>query len=130
MSKTIHVISGTHWDREWRFTAEQSLLRLAELVDELMDVLENNADYKCFLLDGGTVVMEDYLAIRPENEQRLKALFQAGRIQTVMWYTLPEMSSVAPEAIIRNLLYGKKIADEFGGAVRVHRLYGAIKMRN
>ena len=66
---TIHVISGTHWDREWRFTAEQSLLRLAELVDELMDVLESNQEYRCFLLDGGTVVMEDYLAIRPENEQ-------------------------------------------------------------
>ena len=31
--KTFHVISGTHWDREWRFTAEQSLLRLAELID-------------------------------------------------------------------------------------------------
>lgn len=118
MSKMIHVISGTHWDREWRFTAEQSLLRLAELVDELMDVLEGNDDYRCFLLDGGTIVMEDYLAIRPENEKRLKALFQAGRIQTVMWYTLPEMSSVAPEAIIRNLLYGKKMADEFGGAIK------------
>ena len=114
---TIHIISGTHWDREWRFTAEQSLLRLAELVDELMDVLESNEEYRCFLLDGGTVVMEDYMAIRPENEHRLKALFQAGRIQTVMWYTLPEMSSVAPEAIIRNLLYGKKMADEFGGAI-------------
>jgi alpha-mannosidase len=35
---TVHVISGTHWDREWRFTAEQSLLRLAELVDELLDI--------------------------------------------------------------------------------------------
>ncbi len=115
---TIHVISGTHWDREWRFTAEQSLLRLAELVDELMNVLENNADYRCFLLDGGTVVLEDYLAIRPENKERLKALFEAGRIQTVMWYTLPEMSTVAPEALIRNLLTGKKMADQFGGAIQ------------
>ena len=114
----IHVISGTHWDREWRFTAEQSLLRLAELVDELMDVLESNAEYKCFLLDGGTVVMEDYIAVRPENEARLKKLFEAGRIQTVMWYTLPEMNTVAPEALIRNLLIGKRMADDFGGAIK------------
>ncbi|MEN6383846.1 MAG: hypothetical protein ABFD79_01470, partial [Phycisphaerales bacterium] len=115
---TIYVISGTHWDREWRFTAEQSLLRLAELVDELMNVLESNEEYRCFLLDGGTVVMEDYLTVRPENKSRLNALFQAGRIQTVMWYTLPEMSSVSPEAIIRNLLYGKKMTNGFGGAIK------------
>ncbi|QHI68002.1 alpha-mannosidase [Tichowtungia aerotolerans] len=115
--KTFHVISGTHWDREWRFTAEQSLLRLAELVDELLDIMERNPDYKCFLLDGGTVVIEDYLSARPQNEERLRALMNAGRIQTVMWYTLPEMSSVAPESLIRNLLIGKRMADGFGGAV-------------
>lgn len=115
--KTFHVISGTHWDREWRFTAEQSLLRLAELVDELIEIMEENPDYKCFLLDGGTVVIEDYLNVRPENRERLQSLFEAKRIQTVMWYTLPEMSSVAPEALIRNLLIGKRMADRFGGAV-------------
>jgi len=109
---------GTHWDREWRFTAEQSLLRLAELVDELMDVLEANASYRCFLLDGGTVVLEDYLAVRPGQEGRLRALFEAGRIQTVMWYTLPEMNTVAPEALIRNLLLGKRRAEAFGGAIK------------
>jgi hypothetical protein len=116
-TKTFHVISGTHWDREWRFTAEQSLLRLAELVDELLDIMERKPEYKCFLLDGGTVVIEDYLKARPGNETRLRALMQAGRIQTVMWYTLPEMSSVAPEALVRNLLIGKRMADSFGGAV-------------
>ncbi len=115
--KIFHVVSGTHWDREWRFTAEQSLLRLAELVDELIEILEQKEDYKCFLLDGGTVVIKDYLNVRPENTERLRSLFKAGRIQTVMWYTLPEMSSVAPEALIRNLLVGKRMADEFGGAV-------------
>ncbi|AQQ70157.1 Mannosylglycerate hydrolase [Limihaloglobus sulfuriphilus] len=115
--KTVHVISGTHWDREWRFTADQSLLRLAELVDELLDILEANPDYKCFLLDGGTVVIEDYLNVRPENEQRLRDFMSAGRIETVMWYTLPEMSTVAPEALVRNLLIGKRIAAKFGGCI-------------
>ncbi|QHI69929.1 glycoside hydrolase family 38 C-terminal domain-containing protein [Tichowtungia aerotolerans] len=67
--------------------------------------------------DHGTVVIEDYLNARPQNEERLRALMQAGRIQTVMWYTLPEMSSVAPEALIRNLLIGKGMADGFGGAI-------------
>lgn len=117
--KTIHVISGTHWDREWRFTAEQSLLRLAELVDSLLDILERNPEYKCFHLDGGTVVIEDYLAVRPENEERLCNLIKAGRIKSVMWYTLPEMSTVAPEALIRNLLMGGRYADKFGGSMKM-----------
>lgn len=117
-SQTIHVISGTHWDREWRYTADQSLLRLAHLMDGLLDILEKNTDYPCFHLDGGTVVIEDYLAIRPENTARLRQLIQQGRIQTVLWYTLPEMSSVHPEALIRNLLIGKRLADQFGGAMQ------------
>ena len=115
--KTFHVICGTHWDREWRFTAEQSLLRLAELVDELLDVLESNPNYRCFLLDGGTVILEDYLSIRPENTERLHQQIRAGRVQSVMWYTLPEMSSVAPESLIRNLLMGKRLGASHGGGL-------------
>ena len=42
--KIFHVVSGTHWDREWRFTAEQSLLRLAELVVELIEIMEQKED--------------------------------------------------------------------------------------
>lgn len=117
-AKTIYVISGTHWDREWRYSAEQSLLRLSELGDSLLDILEKNQDYVCFHLDGGTVVLEDYLAIRPENASRLQKLIEQKRIATVMWYTLPEMSSVAPEALIRNLLIGKRLADAYGGPMR------------
>lgn len=116
--KNIWVISGTHWDREWRYTADQSLLRLAELMDELLVIVESNPDFTCFHLDGGTIVIEDYLTVRPENEERLRCLMQAGRIVTVPWYTLPEMNTVSPESLIRNLLVGKRMADDFGGAMK------------
>jgi alpha-mannosidase len=116
--KNVYVISGTHWDREWRYTAEQSLLRLAQLVDDLLDILETNPEYKCFHLDGGAIILEDYLAVRPENEERLRKLIQQGRIQTVLWYTLPEMSIVSPESLIRNILIGKRLIDQFGPAMK------------
>ena len=116
--KKIWVISGTHWDREWRYTSDQSLLRLAEIIDSLLDILENNPEFKCFHLDGGTIVIEDYLAVRPENEERLRRLFEDGRLATVPWYTLPEMNTVAPESLIRNLLVGKKMAEKYGGALK------------
>ncbi len=113
----MHVISGTHWDREWRHTAEQSKPRLVQLMDTMIDVLENNPKYKVFCLDGGMVVLEDYLTIRPENKQKLIELVQSGRIAFVNWYTLPDMFTVAPECLIRNIQKGREMAEEFGGTM-------------
>lgn len=115
---TVHVLSGTHWDREWRYTAEQSKLRLSVLMDNLLDILDKEPRYRCFHIDGGAVVLEDYLAVRPENEERLKRHMKDGRISLVNWYTLPDTYTVAPEALIRNLLVGRRRAAEFGGAMR------------
>jgi len=119
MSKAyrMHVISGTHWDREWRYTAEQSKPRLVELVDSMMDTLEKHPSYKTYCLDGGLVVIEDYLTIRPENKERLTKLIKSGRVQLVNWYTLPEMFTVAPEALLRNIKLGQDMAAEYGGAM-------------
>lgn len=114
----MHVISGTHWDREWRHTAEQSKLRLVDLMDSTMNILENNKDYLCFCVDGGTVIIEDYLTVRPENEERLKNLIEKKKMQFVSWYTLPETFTVAPEALIRNLLTGISMAKKYGGAIK------------
>ena len=77
--KKIHVISGTHWDREWRHTAEQSKLRLCDLMDNIINILENKKNYKCFCVDGGSIVIEDYLTVRPENKERIKKLIEAKK---------------------------------------------------
>jgi len=114
----VHVISGTHWDREWRFTAEQSKFRLADLLDTVADTLERVPAYRQFVLDGGSVMLEDYLTIRPGSRERLARLVREGRLALTSWYTLPGINLVAPEAVIRNLQEGRRIADEFGGAMR------------
>ena len=116
--KTIHVISGTHWDREWRHTAEQSKLRLVDLMDNILNILEKKKTYKFFCVDGGTIVIEDYLTIRPENKERIKKLIKAKKMFIVNWYTLPETNTVAPESLIRNLLLGKKMGKEYGGTIK------------
>ena len=116
--KKIHLINGTHWDREWRHTAEQSKLRLVDLMDNIIDLLENKPQYKYFCVDGGTIVIEDYLTIRPENKQRIIDLIKAKRMFVVNWYTLPETNTVAPESLIRNLLLGHKTAKELGGGMK------------
>lgn len=116
--RVIHLISGTHWDREWRHTAEQSKLRLVDLMDSIIDILENKPEYEGFCVDGGTIVMEDYLSVRPENRERIINLIKNKRMFIVNWYTLPETNTVAPEALVRNLLLGHKMAKELGGGIK------------
>jgi mannosylglycerate hydrolase len=116
--KTIHLISGTHWDREWRHTAEQSKLRLMDLMDYIIKVLEEDKTYHSFTIDGGLVVIEDYLAVRPENRERIEKLIKEKKLFVVNWYTLPELNTVAPESLIRNIQMGKKMADSLGGAMQ------------
>ena len=118
MEKIIHLISGTHWDREWRHTAEQSKLRLADLMDNIIDILETKPTYQYFCVDGGTIVLEDYFTVRPENRERVEKLIKEGKMIIVNWYTLPETNTVAPESMIRNLLTGRRMAKEFGGAMK------------
>ena len=50
MSKnyTMHVISHTHWDREWYRPFQQFRMRLVDLIDELIKLLESDLEYKCF----------------------------------------------------------------------------------
>ena len=70
----LHVISHTHWDREWHHTFQHFRMRLVGLFDELIDFMEQHDDYKFFHTDGQTVALEDYLEIRPENRRRLEKL--------------------------------------------------------
>ena len=117
--ETLHVISHTHWDREWYLTYQQFRLKLVHLVDRLLDILDEDADYKYFMLDGQTIVLDDYLQMRPEMEDALRRHIQAGRILIGPWHILPDMFLVSPEAHIRNLLQGARTAQRFGSKMPV-----------
>jgi alpha-mannosidase len=43
------------------------------LIDRLLNLLELDPEFKHFHLDGQTIVLEDYLALRPENENAWRA---------------------------------------------------------
>ena len=110
----IHVVSHTHWDREWYLTHEQFRFRLVTLVDRLLDLLDSDPGYKHFHLDGQTIVLEDYLEIRPEQEVRLRQAIETGRILIGPWYVMPDEFLVSGESLVRNLLRGHRISREFG----------------
>jgi mannosylglycerate hydrolase len=110
----IHVVSHTHWDREWYLTHEQFRFRLVTLVDHLLDLLDADPSYRHFHLDGQTIVLEDYLEIRPEQEARLRRAIEAGRILIGPWYVMPDEFLVSGESLVRNLLRGHRISRAFG----------------
>jgi alpha-mannosidase len=110
----VHVVSHTHWDREWYLTYEQFRLRLVGLVDRLLDLMEARPDFRYFHLDGQTIVLEDYLEIRPRQEERLRRLIGEGRILVGPWYDMPDEFLVSGESIVRNLALGHRIASRFG----------------
>lgn len=112
--KTIHLVSHTHWDREWYRTFQQFRLRLVHLVDGLLDILAADRGYKHFMLDGQTIILDDYLLMRPEAESTLTRLIRSGRALIGPWHILPDMFLVSPEAHIRNLLAGDRNARRFG----------------
>ena len=115
----IHVISHTHWDREWYLTFQQFRLRLVELVDELLKILETNPEFTHFNFDGQTIVLEDYLEIKPQNKKLLKEYIQEGKIAVGPWYILPDEFLVSAEATVRNLILGHRIAAEFGKVMKI-----------
>lgn len=119
MKFTIHVLPNTHWDREWRFPFQETRMYLIDLLDRLLDIMEKNPAYKYFNFDSQTIFLDDYLEIKPQNRERLAALIRAKRLIVGPWYTLPEMNVIHGESIVRNLLMGKSIGDEFGYTSKV-----------
>jgi len=121
MTEQLHIIvvSHTHWDREWYQTFQQFRARLVQAVDKLLDILDHDEKFSYFMLDGQTIVLDDYLEVKPEQEQRLKHFIQAGRIQIGPWYIQPDEFLVSGEALIRNLQMGLQRARDFGKPLRV-----------
>ncbi|MGZ9586353.1 alpha-mannosidase [Paenibacillus marinisediminis] len=112
--KTAHIISHTHWDREWYLPYEYHHALLIELMDTLLETLDRDPDFKSFHLDGQTIILEDYLQIRPEMKEKLEHYIHEGRIHIGPWYILQDEFLTSSEANIRNLQIGHRDAKKYG----------------
>ncbi len=119
MSRTVYVVPHCHWDREWYQPHELFRWRLVQMIDELLDHMESHREYRCFNLDGQSIVIEDYLQLRPENESRLRALIEAGRIVIGPWWVQPDEFLPSGESHIRSFQKGIRFANRLGGSLRV-----------
>ncbi|MEM7244851.1 MAG: glycoside hydrolase family 38 C-terminal domain-containing protein [Acidobacteriota bacterium] len=112
--KTVHVVSHTHWDREWYLPFAAFRVHLTRVVRGVLDVLETDPDWRHFLLDGQSIVLEDHLEAHPEDEPRIRKLMAEGRLGVGPWYVLPDGFLISGEAHVRNLLVGQAVAAQFG----------------
>ncbi len=78
---------------------------------------EADPDFR-FLMDGQTVVIDDYLEVRPQERGRLERAVRSGQIQVGPWYTLPDEFLVSGETLVRDLQRGLASADLHGGSMR------------
>ena len=117
-STTVYIVPHTHWDREWYAPFQTFRAQLVDLWDDLLALTDADPGFR-FLFDGQTIVIDDYLAIRPENRDRVDRAIRAGQIQVGPWHTLPDEFLVSGETLVRNLAVGLALGDAHGGAMRV-----------
>lgn len=98
----MHIVSHTHWDREWRLPFQEFRMKLCDCMDHLFDIMKKNPDFKHFTLDGQSIMVEDYLQARPEKRKQMAEYIKNGKILVGPWYTLIDESLLHGESIIRN----------------------------
>jgi alpha-mannosidase len=110
----VIVVPHTHWDREWYEPEARFRQRLVELLDDVISRLEQDGSGR-FLLDGQTVLLEDYLQVRPEHSARVQALVRGGQLVVGPWYVLADEQLTSDETLVRNLLTGRADGRRHGG---------------
>ncbi|RKP53067.1 alpha-mannosidase [Cohnella endophytica] len=117
--QVIHVISHTHWDREWYMPYEAHHVKLIHTMDALLHTFDTDPEFRSFYLDGQTIVLDDYLQVYPEKRELLQRLCKEEKISAGPWYVLQDEFLTSSEANVRNLQIGHRDATAFGPISKV-----------
>ncbi len=115
----VHLIPHTHWDREWYLPLGGFRARFVAACDQLLAQLEADPRLSSFLLDGQSILLEDYLDLRPDRRSAVATLVRAGRLQVGPWYVLADEQIPSGESLLRNLAAGRQAASAFGPGLDV-----------
>jgi len=117
-SLTVHIISHTHWDREWFLESRYTNPWLPEFFERLFSLLEADPGYR-FVLDGQMLVVEDWLDQLPKNERvAAEALLgkyaSEGRLLLGPYWAAVDWKNVGAESLVRNIVLGCREALRYG----------------
>ena len=113
--RRVHYVLSTHWDREWYQSFQHYRYRLVQMFDRVLDGLAEGRLKGPFTTDGQSIVLEDYLEVRPERRRQIETYAKDGRLVIGPWYVMPDEFLVSGESLIRNIRLGRQIARSFGG---------------
>ncbi|MGF1862997.1 glycoside hydrolase family 38 C-terminal domain-containing protein [Photobacterium profundum] len=119
LNKKAYIVPHTHWDREWYFSTEESQVLLVFTMQQILEQLEQDEGMPCFVLDGQSVMLEDYLSVVPEDTARVTELVKCGKLLVGPWYTQTDQCVVHGESQLRNLFWGCRDAKRFGAVMKV-----------
>lgn len=119
MKRKIHVIPHSHWDREWYFTTSRSKVYLMKDLGDVLNTLENDPEFKYFMVDAQGSLLDDYIKWRPQDKKRISKLVNDGRLVIGPWYTQTDQLVISGESIVRNMYYGMKRCESFGKYMNV-----------
>lgn len=118
MKKIANVVQHTHWDTEWYFTEEDSLIQLTYHMKELIKALEENV-IEHFFLDGQTAILEDYINFHPEDKEKIKKLITNKKLFVGPFHAQLDCFISSGEAVINNLRLGMQIGNKLGGVSKI-----------
>lgn len=118
MTTRVHLVSHTHWDREWYFTVTDSHLLSDIVFNEIIEELSKHEKVH-FILDGQLSILEDYVALYPEQYQQIKKLVERGQLYIGPWFTQTDCAMVTGEAILRNGQLGNYYAQKYGSKMEI-----------
>lgn len=113
MKKKVIAYLHTHWDREWYREFEVFRLRLLNVFDNVLNLLEKGK-IPSFYFDGQTSAIEDYLELKPEKEKLVRQLIKQKKLFIGPCYTLVDEFLTNEKCFIKNLEIGLKYAKNLG----------------
>lgn len=119
MKRKVHVVPHSHWDREWYFTTSRSKVYLMKDLKDVLDTLESNPDFKYFMIDAQGSLLDDYIKWMPQDKDRITKLVKEKKLVIGPWYTQTDQLVISGESIVRNMYYGMKRCETFGGYMNV-----------
>ncbi len=118
--KKMHIISHTHWDREWYLNSKYTNEWLVEFFEGLFKMLDKEPMYQ-FVLDGQTMLLEDYyVELRKrgisvsDKKAKLQKYVSSKRLFMGPLYNQPDWQLVSEESLVKNLILGHNISQEYG----------------
>ena len=116
--KKVYVYPHTHWDYEWYFTSNESIVQLIYHMDDVIKALEDG-DLDTYLLDGQLSILEEYIKFMPSKFNIIKKLVENNKLIIGPWYTQTDELIIDGESIVRNLYFGIKTAMKYGDYLKI-----------